>query len=276
MLGYHKEKSENFPLRTPEFVKPKFSFEQEKDMSRGGLERHSKFREEKYAARKQYVDKKGMDPFSIDKLRAEDRAIADAFCKSNLQARLAQAGSLVTLIKTMMWYTLRESCKFHTVFFLGHGASDVMAVGAGRVRFGEEARKVFDSNKREISIGTSGVWSIYFQEAARNGCFEADTDGRLHVFLLGCLTGTDPGNDSVVDVLASTLHTVLEMPVAVYGPTAPVDSIDTKYVLDNLGDIKRDGPAQGQIYIGEFDSDPETDDDAMHLGSKYLRVKYAG
>ena len=266
MLGYNKkvEKIDNYPTN---FTKPRFSFEPEQDKSRGARERKAKQREQKYAARQAFLKEKGQDPFSIDETRAKDREIALAFCKANLSARMAQAGSLVTLMKTMIWYKEQENSIFHTAVFLGHGNTDIMAVGTGPARFeDEEAREIFNVNKREITVANPDIWSLYFAEAANRGCFMADTDGRLHIFLLGCLTGAEEGEGSVLDILASKLNSVLKIPIAAYGPTVSIDSNDTQNILDKLAEIKRDGPKAGNWAIG----DGSEDDD------KYLRVKCAG
>jgi len=77
MLGYTK-KAENFPKA---FTKPKFSFETKEPLTRGEREQKAKRQEEKYAARKAYIDKKDEDPFSVDGTRTADRAVAEEFCR---------------------------------------------------------------------------------------------------------------------------------------------------------------------------------------------------
>ena len=272
MLGYTK-KAENFPKA---FTKPKFSFETKEPLTRGEREQKAKRQEEKYAARKAYIDKKDEDPFSVDGTRTADRAVAEEFCKANLSARMAQAGSLVTLMKTMIWYKEQEGCTFHTVVFLGHGNTDVMAVVSGRVRVEEESRVIFNAAKREITIGNPDVWSMYFEEAAKQGCFTTDDDGRLHILLLGCLTGAEQGDKSVINVLAVTLNRVLNMKVAAYGPTVSIDADDTKTILDGLTDVKTNGPGQKTWYIGELEGGSDEESDPLGLEGKYLRVSCAG
>jgi len=277
MLGYTK-KAENFPKG---FTKPKFSFESQEELTRGGLEQKAKRNEKKYAARNVYMDKykaeQKEDPFSDDPTRAADRAVAEEFCKANLSARMAQAGSLVTLMKTMIWYKEQESCTFHTVVFLGHGNTDVMAVGSGRAHFVEESRKIFNAAKREITVGNAAVWSMYFEEAAKQGCFTADADGRLHILLLGCLTGADEGKNSVINVLAVTLNRVLNMKVAAYGPTVSIDSADTKKILDHLAAIKIECAADNNYWeIGKLERGADEESDPLGLGAKYLRASCAG
>ena len=273
MLGYSK-KTQNLPQG---MTKPLFSFETKEELTRGEREQKAKRQAKKYEARQAYIKEKGSDPFSIDETRAADREVALDFCKSNLSARIAQAGSLVTLVKTMIWYKEQDGCIFHTIVFLGHGNTDMMAVGSGRVRFEEESRVIFNAAKREITVGNAAVWSMYFEEAAKQGCFTKDTDDRLHILLLGYLTGADEGRNSVINVLATTLSRVLNMKVAAYGPTVSIDSADTKKILDHLAAIKIECAADNNYWeIGKLERGSDEESDPLGLGAKYLRASCAG